>query len=132
MTCKNNNSIRTPLARARGTGANGHGATHWIRQRATALVMVPLMIWLFYWLPQMAVMSHQDFTSWMQTPFNAILMAFFVLAALWHAALGMQVIIEDYIHCRVSKPFLILAVYAGCAFLALSGLFSLITLKIGS
>ena len=125
-------SIRSPLARARNSGANGHGAIHWIRQRSTAILMIPLLGWLLAVIPCLVTKEYGEVVAWFQSPCNAAGMALFVLACLWHAALGLQVVVEDYVHCKCAKPVMLLGIYSGCAFLAIASIFAILKISIGS
>lgn len=98
MTVDQNDAIRTPQAAARGLGSAQEGATHWWHQRVTAVANIPLMVWLVWSVLQMPSWSYADFTAWLAMPVNAILMILAVLSVFYHAALGAQVIAEDYIH----------------------------------
>ena len=95
--------MKTPLARARGLGAAGHGSDHWMAQRITAFANVPLVIWFVYSLVSLKGADYVSFTTWLAEPVNAILAILFIISNFYHAALGLQVVIEDYIHCEVMK-----------------------------
>lgn len=99
---------------------SGHGAAqHWKHQRVTAVLNIPLMLWLVWSVTHMASWSHADFTAWLATPLHAGLMIVALLSVLYHAALGTQVIAEDYIsdeNCRRIK------IRALRAFFVVSGL----------
>ncbi|MDX1569903.1 MAG: succinate dehydrogenase, hydrophobic membrane anchor protein [Xanthomonadales bacterium] len=87
-----------PLATARGKGPAKSGVEHWWMQRLTAIALVPLMIWFVSAMAGLAGASHEDATIWLTDPLNAALMIAFIVAAFHHAQLGLQVVIEDYIH----------------------------------
>lgn len=93
-----NNGIKTPLARARGLGSAGHGADHWMSQRITAIANIPLVIWFVYSVVDLRGSTHAEFTSWLGEPINAILAILFIISTFYHAVLGSQVVVEDYIH----------------------------------
>ncbi len=131
-SCNNKNSIRSPLARARNSGANGHGAIHWIRQRFTALIMIPLLAWFLFAIPCVVTEGYEGAHAWLQSPINATGFILFILASFWHAALGLQVVIEDYVHCAFSKPALIFGVFAGCSFMAISCIVAILKITIGN
>mgnify|MGYP000490871896 CR=1 FL=1 len=93
-------SLQTPLGRVRGLGSAHSGTHHWWLQRLTAVALVPLTVY-FLWLLLVLVGADQDQAREMLAkPRNAILLAAFVIALFWHAQLGLQVVIEDYIHVR--------------------------------
>lgn len=92
------NDLRTPLKIARGLGSAKSGTHHFMVQRVTAIALIPLVVWAV-WLALTLV--HADFAqahALLQQPFNAFVMILFVVAAFWHAQLGIQVVIEDYVH----------------------------------
>lgn len=95
---KNDNSIRTPLGRARGLGSSKEGTHHWWMQRVTSIALVPLSL---YWLCALKNITDTDqmtFTAWLGQPVNGIAAILFIIASFYHAMLGLQVIIEDYVH----------------------------------
>lgn len=95
--------ILSPLAKARGTGSAHHGSGHWMHQRITAVSNIGLMLWLVWSVVHLPSASYQDVSLWLAHPVNAILMILSVLSMFYHAVLGLQVVIEDYVHCKVSK-----------------------------
>lgn len=90
--------MKSPLARAKGLGSAHEGADHWFSQRITAIANIPLLLWFVYSIVQMKGASHAQFTSWLAEPINAILMILLIISAFYHAKLGSQVVVEDYIH----------------------------------
>jgi len=96
-------SVRTPLARARGLGAAHGGTHHWWIQRATAVVMVPLILWFAFSLAALGAADHATASAWLAHPVNAVLALVLIAAMFHHLHLGLQVIIEDYIHSRWVK-----------------------------
>jgi succinate dehydrogenase / fumarate reductase, membrane anchor subunit len=98
-------SIRTPLGRARGMGSAKGGTHHWWMQRVTAVALVPLVLVLLG-LSRRLLPDPQnlgDLIALIQTPWVAALLAAGIIIGFYHAALGMQVIIEDYVHSEGSK-----------------------------
>ncbi len=95
-------SLQTPRNRVEGLGSAKTGTVEFWRQRVTAVALVPLAIW-FVWSALRLVGTEQgDVIAFLATPVNAILMLLFLFAALYHMTIGMQIVIEDYIH----QPFL--------------------------
>jgi succinate dehydrogenase / fumarate reductase membrane anchor subunit len=102
-------SLRSPLARARGLGSAKEGIHHWWSQRLTALALIPLGLWFIYSLVVMTGANYTTVIAWLANPLNAVLMLLFIISLFYHAALGLQVVIEDYTKSEWQKiAFLIL------------------------
>lgn len=109
--------LRTPLKSVRGLGSARSGTRHFVVQRITAVALVPLSLW-FVWIALSLI--HLDYAgarALIAQPCNAVLLAAFVLALFWHAQLGLQVVIEDYVH----TPGLEIASQLAVKFLAVLG-----------
>ncbi|MGA9334286.1 MAG: succinate dehydrogenase, hydrophobic membrane anchor protein [Rudaea sp.] len=90
--------LRTPLKRVRGLGSAKSGTHHFIVQRVTAIALIPLVVWAI-WLALMLVRAdYAQAHALVHQPCNALLMVVFIIAVFWHAQLGVQVVIEDYVH----------------------------------
>ena len=103
-------ALRSSLGRARGLGSAKEGVGHWIQQRFTALALVPLSFWF---LSQVIILSrgdYQDYAAWVGIPGNATLLIVLLAMVFHHAQLGLQVVIEDYIHDAVLKVGSVVAV----------------------
>ena len=100
--------LRTPLARARGIGSGKTGTGHFWDQRVTAIALAILVPWLIGVLVSMAGADAEGARAILARPWNAILLAAFAIATFWHAKLGVQVVIEDYVHGKVAKNTLLL------------------------
>lgn len=97
-TKKSSNDFHSPLSVARGTGSTHSGVHHWMHQRVTAIANLGLMIWLVWSVTHMGVVDYATFTAWLAQPLNAVLMILAIISTFYHASLGTQVIVEDYIH----------------------------------
>lgn len=95
---RSNSPFNSDLSRARGLGSAKEGVEHWWMQRVTAVANIPLVLWFVYSIVDLKGASYEMFTSWLAAPLNAILMILLVCSTFYHAALGSQVIAEDYIH----------------------------------
>jgi len=89
---------RTPLKNVRGLGAAKTGTGHFVIQRLTATALVPLSVWFLIFLLSLVGADHAAASAAVAKPWNAILLVGFLIAAFWHAQLGMQVVLEDYVH----------------------------------
>ena len=94
---------RTPLGRVRGLGSAKEGTAHWWAQRVTAVALVPLSLWLVAWVVATAGADHKAVTAWLADPLVAIPMLLVIVATFHHAQLGLQVVIEDYVHTEWLK-----------------------------
>ena len=95
--------LRAPLATARGLGSAKEGTHHFWNQRLTAIVLVPMTLWIMVSLVRMTNVDYATVTQWIAAPLNAVLLLIFLLALFYHALLGVQVVIEDYIHSEWQK-----------------------------
>ncbi|MBT0668442.1 succinate dehydrogenase, hydrophobic membrane anchor protein [Novosphingobium profundi] len=110
----------TSIGRVRGLGSAKHGAHHWLTQRFTAVGNLFLLIWLAVSILLLGDLSYISVEAWLSKPVPAIAMALLIISTFWHARLGVQVMMEDYVHdhgtkfaCLVALNF---AVFAGAAF----------------
>lgn len=116
--------FRTPLARARGLGSAREGAGHWWAQRLTAIALVPLCLWFVAGIIGLIGAGHGAALAWIASPLNAVLLVLLVLAVFHHGQLGLQVVIEDYVHTEWQKITLIVAVKFGSLVLGLAAVFA--------
>lgn len=119
------------IGRVRGLGSAHGGAHHWLLQRFTAIGNLVLVIWLVVSLVLLPNLSYVTVRDWLVNPVPATAMALLIICSIWHARLGMQVMLEDYVHEAGSKfaciAALNLAAFAAGAF----GLFCVIRLALG-
>jgi succinate dehydrogenase / fumarate reductase membrane anchor subunit len=101
--------MRTPLSRARGLGSAQKGTEHFWMQRVTALANIPLMLFLVGALVVHAGADHAAMSAFLGNPFIGVVMLLLILSAIYHMRLGLQVVIEDYIHGEASKLLAIVA-----------------------
>ena len=91
------NNMKTPLAQARGLGAAKSGLSHWWHQRLTAIAMVGLVAWMCALVVMLAGADFESAMSLLSHPINAAILILFVGVGFWHSALGLQVVLEDYV-----------------------------------
>jgi len=93
-------SRRTALGQVLGHGSAKEGAAHWWAQRLTSVALVPLGVWLIVSLLALPALDHATVTAWMHGGTSALLLVLLTVTAAWHSQLGVQVVIEDYVHDR--------------------------------
>lgn len=103
-------SLRSPLGQVRGLGSAKQGVAHWWSQRITAIALVPLSIWFLWMVVTHAGASHDDMRALIAHPLHAVLLISFLYCVFWHGKLGLQVVIEDYVHHRPTEIALLLVV----------------------
>ena len=124
--------FRSDLARVRGLGSAKEGVHHWWMQRVSAVALVPLTLWFV-----IAVVAHTgaDYAAvraWLAAPLTFALMVLLIGATFYHAALGLQVVVEDYVHAEGAKITIILAMKLACIVLALAAVVALLFIAFGS
>ena len=112
--------MRSPLARAIGLGSAKEGGREWWAERVSAVALLPLTLWFAASIIAHTGSDYATFIAWMRTPLAATLMILLVLSLFHHAALGLQVVIEDYVHSGAKFAW-IMAVRLGCIALAAAG-----------
>lgn len=128
---KSTSPLQTPLARARRLGSAKHGVSHWWLQRVTALALVPMTAWFLAAMIRVA-QSPDPFVlaDWMASPVHAAVTALMLVAVFWHAKLGAQVVIEDYVKAPFAKYGLLFANTFFCWGLAALGLIAVLKLHL--
>lgn len=121
-------TAETPLHKVQGMGAAHSGTGHFWRQRVTAAALVPLGLWFGYTALGLAGTNVVAALAYFAHPWNAILMAAFALVLLYHMSLGLQVIIDDYVHGPAMKIFLLLVVRFVMVAAMSTSLFALISI----
>ena len=96
-------SLRSDLGRARGLGSAKEGAGHWWAQRVTAAALVPLTLWFVASVISLAGADLAAVRAWVANPVSAVLLIVLIGATFHHAQLGVQVVIEDYVHTEWAK-----------------------------
>lgn len=109
-----NHDIQTPLGKVEGLGSAKEGTGHWWWQRFTAVALIPLFIWFFVSVLCLLKGDYYEVATWIESPFVSTMLITFLLFICFHATLGLQVVIEDYIHkscCKISLLIFIKGFY---------------------
>ena len=125
-------SFRTPLSKVKGLGSAREGTEHFWQQRVTGLANLLLSVFVIYAIFQLAGQNHSTVKTFFQNPLHLVLTAAFIISVAHHMRLGMQVVIEDYVHAEGAKILLLILNSFFAAFIALAGLFSLVKLSLGA
>ena len=123
--------FRTELARVRGLGPAKEGVRHWWMQRVSAIALVPLTLWFVIALVAHTGADYVAVRGWLGSPVTFGLMVLVIGATFYHAQLGLQVVIEDYIHHEGVKIGLVLLTKLASLVLALSAIIALLIIAFG-
>ena len=123
--------MRSPLGRALGLGSAKEGVEQWWLQRITAAALVPLSVWFVIAIIRLVGADIETVREWVSTPIPAILLVLILIATFWHASLGLQVVVEDYVHTPLAKLGLVIVVCLGCFAFAVAGIFAVLSMALG-
>lgn len=105
----NSSDLRSPLAKAKGSGSSHSGVTVWWMQRLSAIALIPLVVWfIIFMLKVTKANSGEDIMIMFISPFTTVLLAVFISLGIYHGNIGIKEIIEDYCHCSKLKYFLLI------------------------
>jgi len=121
----------TSIGRVRGKGSAHNGAHHWLLSRYTAVGSLLLTIWLGASLLMLPNFNYSTLVEWLASPLAATAMGLFIVVNVWHAQLGLRVVIEDYVHEEANKFASIIALNLICFAAAAFGLFCVVRLALG-
>ena len=99
--------METPIARVRGLGSARSGARTWWLERLSAVATLVLFVWLVVSLLRLPALDYPTVTGWLRAPAAAVPMLLLIAVTFWHLKMGLQVILEDYVHEEGNKLFLI-------------------------
>lgn len=125
-------SLRSPLGRVLGLGSAGGGSGHWYSQRVTAVALVILSLWFVASLALLGPgASHDAVVQWLSAPFPATMALLLVLVSAYHAQLGLQVVIEDYVGDKGLRTVVLTAVKFLLVTAAVLGALAVLRLALG-
>ena len=125
-------SLRSELGRVKGLGAAGGGVHHWRLQRVTAVALVPLALWFVTGLLWAFRADYAAVAGWIAQPHVTVLLLALSVSLFWHLKLGLQVVIEDYVHTAWRQVAAQLVLRAAASLGALVAIVSILKIALGS
>ncbi len=119
-------SLRSPIGRVLGRGSAKSGVSHWWVQRLTAVALVPLTVWFGFAVVHLPTSDYEAVRAWVASGINPVLLLLLIGALAWHSALGVQVVLEDYVHAKGLKLAALLASTLLHALLAVAGVYAVL------
>ena len=123
--------MRSHLGRVRGLGSSNQGIHHWWVQRLTGIALVPLCLWFVFSMTGLVGADLATVTDWVGRHYNPVLLILFIICIFHHGPLGLQVVIEDYIHAEATKITLMVLVKFGAIIMGASSAFAVLRLTFG-
>jgi succinate dehydrogenase / fumarate reductase membrane anchor subunit len=123
--------MRSPLGQVRGLGSAKSGSAHWWAQRLTAFALIPLTLWFVFAIIRLAGLPREAVQEWAARPLVAALLIALVVATFHHLQLGVQAVIEDYVHGEHNRLASLLVMKAIVILMALAAVISVLKLAVG-
>jgi succinate dehydrogenase / fumarate reductase membrane anchor subunit len=124
-------SLRSPLGRVLGLGSAKGGSSHWYAQRVSAVALVLLGLWFILSLAALDSASYEQVTAWLGAPLHCALALLLVAAAAWHAMLGLQVVVEDYVADKGVRAGMLVAIKFALVAAAVVGVLAVLRIGFG-
>jgi succinate dehydrogenase / fumarate reductase, membrane anchor subunit len=124
-------SLRSPLGRVLGLGSARGGSSHWYAQRVSAVALVLLALWFVVSLASLAGASYEQVTGWLRSPLNSALALLLVIVGAWHAVLGLQVVVEDYVADKGARVVVLVAIKFAFVVAAVVGVLAVLRIAFG-
>lgn len=124
--------LRSPLSRAMGLGSAKEGVEHWWAQRVSALALVPLALWFVIVVIELAGADRALIVEWLRHPLPAVFLVLLLFATFYHGALGLQVVIEDYVENETLRLGLLVVMRLAAIVFVARGVFAVLKLSLGA
>lgn len=123
--------LRSPLSKVKGLGSAKDGTHHFWHQRLTSLLLIPLVLWLGFSLAAMPL-EHVALLEWIRQPFVTVALLLLIFAVFYHAKLGLQVVIEDYVGTHSQRTLMLLLSSFLCLLIGIVGVVSVLKIAFGA
>jgi succinate dehydrogenase / fumarate reductase membrane anchor subunit len=123
--------LRSPLSKVKGLGSAKEGTGHFWHQRLTSLLLIPLVLWVGFSLAALPV-DHTTLVGWIQQPWVSVALVLLVITTFYHAQLGLQVVIEDYVSSHSRRTMALLLTNLSCLLLGTIGVISVLKISLGT
>jgi len=124
-------AYRTPIAKVRGLGTARSGLQHWKMQRLTAIANVLLVLWFMFSAMALSGSGYEQVRAWLGSPVTASLVVLLIISTFYHARLGLQVVVEDYVHHEGARIALLVAIALIVLALAVACIVAVLTVAVG-
>jgi succinate dehydrogenase / fumarate reductase, membrane anchor subunit len=125
-------SLRSPLSQARGLGSAKDGVNHWWVQRLTAVALIPLSLWFVFSIARFHLADWPTMIAWLHNPYVAVALVLYFGALFYHSALGVQVVVEDYVSTEWLKISSIVVIKLAHFALAAASIFAVLKIAFGA
>jgi succinate dehydrogenase / fumarate reductase, membrane anchor subunit len=125
-------SLRSPLGRALGHGSAKSGSSHWYTQRVTAVALALLGLWFVVSLACLGSASYETVAAWLRAPVSSVLSVLLLLVAAWHAVIGLQVVVEDYVPSKNLRAAVMIVITFAMAAAAVTGVLAVLRIAFGA
>lgn len=125
-------SLRSPLSRVLGLGSAKDGTDHWFAQRVSAVALVLLGLWFVVSLAVLGTVKYGNVIAFLGKPLNGVLMALLCVTLAYHSYLGVQVVVEDYVHTKGVKIVALILSRFAHVFVAIASVYSILSIGIGA
>jgi succinate dehydrogenase / fumarate reductase, membrane anchor subunit len=124
-------AYRTPIAKVRGLGAARSGLQHWKMQRLTAIANLLLVLWFMFSAMALSGSGYEQVRAWLASPVTASLVVLLIISTFYHARLGLQIVVEDYVHHEGARIALLVAIALIVLALAVTCIVAVLTVAVG-